>query len=352
MIDSDFTIYVNDDPVTVDDLKGLSKNTQFFWVVNDYSDDFTKTFKESEAKKISLTTDPKIQGFFATTKKPRHLKIDGTEERATLDLFVNGRLREKNILRHIPTQRITESYLYGQIHFDSMDRLGNDPFTSSREGIVEDDENFQDLLKYLKEKAIPKILDDWDKLRLERGDDGDDENTKRASKKLRSAKSLYQEAKREFELNEGSPNKDIVDQWLKELEPNAEFNSIAYSDCFLSENLIRKYISFNDIHIDDKMKEEVKKYKNGEDTAKKRANISFDIRQDPQDVSYLGMESLACAAEGSKDKSRESLLRDEISYKPIRNAVGHTGLLTDEAKARLKTTFSNIKARVKKIMSN
>ena len=77
----------------------------------------------------------------------------------TIDIFVNGRLREKNILRHIPTQRIIESYIYGQIHFDSMDRDGKDPFTSSREGIVEDDENFQSLLDYLKGAML--FLKSW-----------------------------------------------------------------------------------------------------------------------------------------------------------------------------------------------
>ena len=62
---------------------------------------------------------------------------------------LSGRLREKNILRHIPTQRVIESYLYGQIHFDQMDKKGNDPFTSSREGIVDGDEDFAALLRYL-----------------------------------------------------------------------------------------------------------------------------------------------------------------------------------------------------------
>jgi hypothetical protein len=36
----------------------------------------------------------------------------GTGERVNIDLFVNGRLRERNILRHIPMSRIVENYLY------------------------------------------------------------------------------------------------------------------------------------------------------------------------------------------------------------------------------------------------
>ena len=149
-------------------------------------------FQSAKMSKLShfpLLLRLDVKGFLATVEKPKHLKITGTDERATVDLFVNGRLREKNILRHIPTQRIIESYIYGQLHFDLMDQGGADPFTSSRESIVEDDKNFQSLLDYLKRDALPKILDQWDKLRLERGEEGDDEN-KRKTKKERKAHAI------------------------------------------------------------------------------------------------------------------------------------------------------------------
>ena len=73
------------------------------------------------------------------------LKIMTTDERVGVDLFVNGRLRERDILKHIPTARLVESYLYGQIHFDALDD-NTDRFTSSREGIVADDPKYQRFL--------------------------------------------------------------------------------------------------------------------------------------------------------------------------------------------------------------
>ena len=69
-----------------------------------------------------------------------------TEERIGVDLFVNGRLRERDILAHIPTARIVENYLYGQIHFNELDD-SEDRFTSSREGIVADDPKYQEFLE-------------------------------------------------------------------------------------------------------------------------------------------------------------------------------------------------------------
>ena len=76
---------------------------------------------------------------------------------------MNGRLREKDILKHIPTARVVESYIYGQIHCDDLDD-DIDRFTSSRESIVADDAKFKKLLDLLKDKIISKVLNDWDVL--------------------------------------------------------------------------------------------------------------------------------------------------------------------------------------------
>ena len=84
-----------------------------------------------------------VKGFIASVEKPRDLKIKGIDERVGVDLFVNGRLRESNILKHIPTSRIAENYLYGQIHFDELDDKNEDRFTSNREGVVADGPEIQ-----------------------------------------------------------------------------------------------------------------------------------------------------------------------------------------------------------------
>jgi hypothetical protein len=41
-----------------------------------------------------------------------------------------------------------------------------------------------------------------------------------------------------------------------------------------------------------------------------------------------------------------------LNYKPARDAVGHTALLTSTAKAHLNLTFQNIRARVKTLLGN
>ncbi len=351
LLDKSFTIHVNGEPVTADDLKDLADATEFLWVVNGYKDSFLDDLKNLKSDPTSATTSLNLKGFVATVQKPRHLKITGTDERATIDLFVNGRLREKNIIRHIPTQRIVENYVYGQIHFDIMDREGADPFTSSREGIVEDDLQFQSLMDYLKRDLIPQVIDEWDKLRLDRGDEGDDENP-RKSKKERKARDLYSAATTEYTPDKNAPEKDQVDAWLHGLQADAEFNITAYVDCFLSENLIRKYIQTKGIALVSGVQNQADQWKQRETVSKGAANISFDIRRGNDDLNYLDMDALAVTAEGSKSTNGQpSLWSDAISFKPIRNAVGHTGLLTPTAKSHLNITFENIRARVKALFA-
>ncbi len=350
VIDDEFSIFVNDEEVTVKDLSSLSSATEFLWSINEYSDDYIDTLSSLKAKLLPLTTPLDISGYLATVEKPRHLKIAGTDARATVDLFVNGRLREKHILRHIPTQRILESYLYGQIHFDAMDRGKTDPFTSSREGILEDDENMKSLLDYLRREAIPSILDKWDELRVSRGAEGDEENP-RKTKKERKARDLYSAAREEYEPGDKSPRKDVVDKWMNGLQDDAEFNLSAYVDCFLSENLLRKYISELNINLPHTAADEIKQWREREKKRKSDANISYTIRQESDGYSYLGMDNLAKIAEGKNARGKnKSLWKDAVSYKPVRNVVGHTGLLTTTAKSHLRITHENIKARVKDLV--
>ena len=63
------------------------------------------------------------------------------------------------------------------------------------------------------------------------------------------------------------------------------------------------------------------------------------------------MDDLAYLVD-KKDPLKEACLaRDANEYKPIRDAVAHTALLTDVAKTKLSTVRENIKGRVKTILS-
>lgn len=348
--DKAFKIFVDGTEVSEADLADLAGATEFLWIVNGYTDGYSATLDKLKSPAVPKTTELGIRGFLATVEKPRHLKITGTDERATVDLIVNGRIREKNILRHIPTQRIVESYLYGQIHFDIMDREGTDPFTSSREGVVEDDIQFQSLMDYLKRDLLPQIIDEWDGLRLDRNLEGDDENI-RKTKKERKARDLVNAAKDDYKLDDAAPNKDKVETWLDALQNDAQYNLQSYIDCFLSENLIRRYLVEKAIPLTTVAEKDAAKWKNIEADNLGKANISWAIRTANDDLYYIEMDGLAIMAEGSKLSTGPSLWLDAVNYKPVRNAVGHTGLLSAAGKTHLNQVFLNVRARIKNLLA-
>ncbi|MCK5450863.1 MAG: DNA mismatch repair protein, partial [Candidatus Omnitrophica bacterium] len=85
--------------------------------------------------------------------------------------------------------------------------------------------------------------------------------------------------------------------------------------------------------------------------SKNKGNISIDLRKSPNDSKYLSMGHLANLVD-KRDPIKEACLsRDANEYKPIRDALMHTALLTGEAKQKMTTVYENIKGRIKKILA-
>lgn len=108
LLDENFNIFVNNEKIDEKMLERLAKDTQFIWIINNIEDPFINQLSLNSEQK-TLKSKINIKGYIASVDKPSKLKIRGTQEKVTIDLFVNGRLREKDILRHIPTSRIVEN---------------------------------------------------------------------------------------------------------------------------------------------------------------------------------------------------------------------------------------------------
>jgi len=352
LLDKDFNIFIEDELITLDCLDDLVSNTQYLWKINDIDDPYIKKLQEkftpenNEEKQLKVESN--IKGFIASVKLPHHLKVITTGEKVGVDLFVNGRLREKDILKHIPTARVVESYLYGQIHFNDLDD-DTDRFTTSRESIVAEDPKYKELLECVRSKIISKILDDWDAWRRKHREEGDSENTS-ISKKERKAGELYNAVSEEYALPKDSKNRKKVDGWVDDLSEDAAFNFGSYAGCFISENLVRKYIQEKNISPAAEQRE-IDLWRNREARKKRVGNLSIDIRQSNDDLFYLSMEHLVKVAEPPSDGFPDTLLTDEKQFTPIRDAVMHTSRLTKEAKRRLRSVYDNIKGRIKTLLS-
>jgi Histidine kinase-, DNA gyrase B-, and HSP90-like ATPase len=351
LIDNSFKIHLNDDPITLNELNDLSQSTQFVWQINSIDDPYLK-------EKIAATNDRikqykkiessfAISGFIASVVLPSQLKIRGTTETVTVDLYVNGRLREKDLLKHIPSTRLVESYLYGQIHFNNLDG-DKDRFTSSREGVISDDPLFKSFLEELN-SIVQNLMKDWDDWRRKLNQDGDPDDT-RITRKERKSRELFNTVVDEYVPPKSSSNRSQVDDWVNSLSDEAQFNLTSYVECFVSENLLRKFIKHKNLALSTEAQTNLVEYKK-EDNAKNIANISFEIRQNSDDLLYFSMDDLANFVDKPTDQLRQrGISRDAKVYKPVRDAVAHTAILTQTAKQSMNTTFENIKARVKKLL--
>ena len=350
LVDESFNITLNNKSVTVDDLNDLAKNTQFLWNINNIKDPYIKRL-ECIKKQGNIQSSLKIHGFIASVGKPSALNIRTADERADIDIFVNGRLREKNVLRHLPdfATRHVASYLYGQIHFNELEDE-EDRFTTARDAIKDGDMEYKKLLDEVK-RIVKKISNQWDKWRLELRQDGDPDN-KRKTRKERAITSVVNEVSKEYKPPKGSNNKQKVDSWIKKLHPDAEFNFSSYIDCFLSENLIRLYIKEENIILTPESDEEIKNFKKKEKGSKNAGNISIDVREKDDDLSYLSMDGLANLLDKKELTQYASLARDAREYKPIRDALAHTARLTQSAKDRLTMVYKNIKARLNELLAS
>ncbi len=349
LLDDEFNIFIDGEKITHEHIGDISKKTEFLWQLNTYSDPYIAECLTELKETGELSSTLNIKGFVASVEKPSHLKIRETEERLTVDFFVNGRLREKDILKNIPSARVVESYLYGQIHFDEFDD-GDDPFTSNREGVSTDNHSYQLLLTELKTKILPLVMKQWDDWRRKNREDGDPEDA-RIPKAQRKSEELYNAVSEEYGQPKDSPNKRKVADWINALGEDARFNFASYAECFISENLIRNFITEKDMALSQEAQRQIEDYKKKESAAKERGNISIDVRASESPLTYLSMDDLAAFVD-KKDPIKEScLVRDSREYKPMRDALQHTSVLSSTAKARLTSVYENIKARVNKLLA-
>ena len=354
LLDKRFNIYLNNEKITTSCLDDLAMKTEFLWEVNDISDPYVaylkRIFTRERNESRTLRVKGDIKGFIASVEKPRNLKITTADERVGVDLFVNGRLREKDVLKHMPTARVVESYLYGQIHCDLLDDKV-DRFTSSREGVVADDPKFAKIIDLLKTKVLNEVLNDWDAWRRKHKKEGDAENPS-ISRKERKAEELYNVVAEEYAIKDDDKTARRVDTWVTALGDDAKFNFGSYAECFIAENLIRRCIAEAKIPLSDEAKRAIAEYQRRERESKEKGNISIGLRKSNTKLSYLAMDDLANLVD-KRDKVKDACLaRDASEYKPIRDAMAHTALLTDEAKAKLTTVYDNIKGRIRTLLSS
>lgn len=355
LVDPTFKIKVNDKEIGVEELSPLANKTEFVWGTKDLNDPYIESFKNLKEKPFILpgnSDKPLFKGFIASVEKPSHLKIkEVSDERVSIDLFVNGRLRERDILKRIggsSSARIPANYLYGQIHCDQLDDGGlQDRFTSSREGVLEGDPIMEKLTREL-QPVLEKIMGEWDKLRLKHREEGDPEN-KAITLKERKALDLFNILSKDYD----SIADKQVEKWLSDIRQDAQYNLESYGDCFIAENLMRSYLREQGGEKDSEVEKSAKGHREKAEKDAEALSLRYSCRLEAEsNLSYLGVSELLRFALRPSDQSKDpSSEQSEIFsvgvFKHIRNAVAHTCRLTPEAKEELTKQVISIKDQLK-----
>jgi hypothetical protein len=95
--------------------------------------------------------------------------------------------------------------------------------------------------------------------------------------------------------------------WVGELSDDAAFNFESYADCFIAENLARKYIKQKKLPLYTEAKAEAENWRQTESANKGKGNISIAIRRLSTGPSYLSMDHLANLVD-KRDPAKEACL--------------------------------------------
>lgn len=353
LIDKDFNIYVNDKIISLEDIKDLSENTQFLWKINNFEDEIYGTFKNLKENKNVELTWINIHWFIASVNKPSALNIYWVWEKTGIDLFVNGRLRENNILKNSKkwfSSRIIASYLYGQIHINDLDDEADDRFTSSREWVKPGDEKYGKYLDIFENKILAHIPWQWDSWRKKHKETWDVDNwTMPKFQALMHQSKDSREKDFETKLDEINIDEKIKESLKEKMRHQSSNNTAIYQDLFILENLFREYIKIKWITIEylstniwseAEIKLLLKKFhstKNSRNEDEETHALKWKIIQNEDELNYIDFVHLGMLvdiANNSKGPWRYNPLTMEAHSKEIlaiRNPIMHTNEVTEDA---------------------
>jgi hypothetical protein len=108
-----------------------------------------------------------VRGWLGAVARPQKLRHDEAGSLHGIVVLARGRLIQENLLDKLNFSRILGSYLTGQVEADFLDLPGEaDIATSDRQRLVEDDERYMALVRFLR-SALLSISDQWTSLRNE-----------------------------------------------------------------------------------------------------------------------------------------------------------------------------------------
>lgn len=107
------------------------------------------------------------KGWIGSVSIPSTLVVDDTTALKGVCIYINGKLVDEDILKSVKKDRMSDTYIVGEIDADYLGKLTEDVVLSSREGLFLDNEHVSEIKKYL-EEIRKNLVSNWDEMRKNR----------------------------------------------------------------------------------------------------------------------------------------------------------------------------------------
>lgn len=152
----DFSVYIDDKPITVEDRDYFHK-IQYLWYYGDDSKKFIGYCDKAKLKKdnprdgtIKYDKDEfNVTGWIGTVELPSDLKGEDNENLNTIIVMVRDKLAQEDILAEFTEGGMYTKYIIGELHADFLDLDDRDDIaTSSRQDIIKFDPRYVHLRQW------------------------------------------------------------------------------------------------------------------------------------------------------------------------------------------------------------
>lgn len=110
---------------------------------------------------------PSVKGWIGSVSVPSSLVVDDTTALKGICIYINGKLVDEDILKGVKKDRMSDTYIVGEVDADYLGCLSEDVVLSSREGLFLDNEDVVKIKQYL-EAIRRNLVSKWDEMRRSR----------------------------------------------------------------------------------------------------------------------------------------------------------------------------------------
>ena len=170
----DFLISVNGSEITPAD-RGYYNRLQYIWTYGDQKpivqlcNKLVHEEHRSNTLHVSNVKTLTVEGWLGTVQESKNLRDEHGENLNRIAIFVRGKMAQEDLLSEFAERGVYASYLIGELRVDGLDVDNDeDAATSSRQRIVEDDERYVALKKFMATE-LKHIQNEWSNLRIKAG---------------------------------------------------------------------------------------------------------------------------------------------------------------------------------------